>query len=67
MPPPKSSTGKKRTKRNTELINSSSGYRSMPTTPNQQRSASLSHSAQPNEESDSDTACGFDTNWKQTT
>lgn len=64
MPPPKSNSAKKRSKRNTELLNSTAGYRSMPTTPNQERHTSIS---QQNEESDSDTACGFDTNWKQAT
>lgn len=65
MPPPKASTGKKRPKRSTDLNNSAGGYRSMPTTPNQERSKSYIANSHQNEESDSDTACGFDNTWKQ--
>lgn len=66
MPPPKySSVKKRRAKRAAEYVNSTgrSGYRSVPTTPNQPR-AIHSLSEHPQTESDSDTACGFDSNWK---
>lgn len=67
MPPPKySSVKKRRAKRAAEYLNSTGriGHRSVPTTPNQSRSANIhSLSEHPQTESDSDTA-GFDSNWK---
>lgn len=67
MPPPKHHSSslhkKRRSKRQT-----ASGFRSVPTTPNQPR-ANLIHvtvSEHPKTESDSDSACGFDANWKDT-
>lgn len=68
-PPPKTGyTLKKRRhgapKRASEI--NSTGFRSMPTTPNQQRSVSIGIlSEHPKVESDSDSACGFDSNWKE--
>lgn len=66
MPPPKvGSIKKRRHKRSSEVT--TTGFRSVPTTPSQQRAHSMS--AQPigktNRESDSDSACGFDSNWKE--
>lgn len=67
MPPPKYNTVKKRrAKRAAEYLNphGRTGHRSVPTTPNQSRSANIhSLSEHPQTESDSDTA-GFDSNWK---
>lgn len=70
MPPPPKicSTMKKRrhgaSKRATDI--NSMGFRSVPTTPNQQRSNSIGIlSEHPKTESDSDSACGFDSNWKE--
>lgn len=69
MPPPKySSVKKRRAKRAAEYLNTTgrTGHRSVPTTPNQIRANTIhSLSEHPQTESDSDTACGFDSNWKE--
>lgn len=63
MPPPKDGSMKKRrSKRNADNEQISAGYSSMPATPNQLRSPIGSLSEQPSD-SDSDSACGFDSNW----
>lgn len=66
LPPKYSSVKKRRAKRAAEYLNSNdrSGYRSVPTTPNQPRAIIPALSEHPQTESDSDTACGFDSNWK---
>lgn len=59
MPPKFNSVKKRRAKRAAESV------RSVPTTPNQTRSTTIhSLSEHPQTESDSDTAAGFDSNWK---
>ena len=64
MPPPKvGSIKKRRAKRSADTI---SGFRSVPTTPNQQRANPIGPLCEhPKTESDSDSACGFDSNWKE--
>lgn len=64
MPPPKiGSVKKRRAKRSNN--NDATGFRSVPTTPNQQRANPIGPlSEHPRTESDSDSACGFDANWK---
>lgn len=68
MGPPKfNSVKKRRAKRAAEYLSTSTriGHRSVPTTPNQTRSAPIqSLSEHPQTESDSDGAAGFDSNWK---
>lgn len=68
MPPPKYSTVKKRrAKRAAEYFNSTGrmAHRSVPTTPNQTRSANIhSLSEHPKTESDDSDTAGFDSNWK---
>uniref|UniRef100_A0A1B0DRE0 Uncharacterized protein n=1 Tax=Phlebotomus papatasi TaxID=29031 RepID=A0A1B0DRE0_PHLPP len=75
MPPPKNggSSKKRRTRRHAEYSSvfpgavSVAGSQSMPTTPNQPRAPIhiLSEHPQGNSmgDSDSDSACGFDSNW----
>lgn len=68
MGPPKfNSVKKRRAKRAAEYLSTTTkiGHRSVPTTPNQTRSAPIqSLSEHPHTESDSDGAAGFDSNWK---
>lgn len=69
MGPPKfNSVKKRRAKRAAEYLSTTTtriGHRSVPTTPNQTRSAPIqSLSEHPQTESDSDGAAGFDSNWK---
>lgn len=63
MPPPKhhhsSLHKKRRSKRQT-----TSGFRSVPTTPNQPRANSIITVSEQTESAESDSACGFDSNWK---
>lgn len=65
MPPPKIGPVKKRRSKRAFDVNTG-GYRSVPTTPNQQRANSGVPTLleKPRNESDSDSACGFDSNWK---
>uniref|UniRef100_T1H0A9 Uncharacterized protein n=1 Tax=Megaselia scalaris TaxID=36166 RepID=T1H0A9_MEGSC len=66
MPPPKLTDPiqkKKRSKRGTSEVDNKSGYSSMPTTPNQPRSTSFGGNEMDCEQSDSDSACGFGSNW----
>lgn len=65
MPPPKIGPVKKRRSKRAFDVNTG-GYRSVPTTPNQQRANSGVPTLleNPRNESDSDSACGFDSNWK---
>lgn len=66
MPPPKNGAIKKRrSKRGTDFTNSTQSQnqsQSMPTTPNQPR-APIGVLTERIGDSDSDTACGFDSNW----
>lgn len=65
MPPPKlidPIQKKKRGKRSNNEVEKS-GYSSMPTTPNQLRSMSFGGIEMECEQSDSDSACGFGSNW----
>ncbi|XP_037045054.1 ankyrin repeat domain-containing protein SOWAHC isoform X3 [Bradysia coprophila] len=67
MPPPKIGPVKKRRSKRAFDVNTG-GYRSVPTTPNQQRAKSgvptLMENPNNQSESESDSACGFDSNWK---
>lgn len=67
MLPPKFNSVKKRKTRRNAAYNATTGrigHRSVPTTPNQARAATIhALSEHPQTESDSDTA-GFDSNWK---
>lgn len=66
MPPPKLTDPiqkKKRGKRSTTEADNKSGYSSMPTTPNQLRSTSFGGTEMECEQSDSDSAYGFGSNW----
>lgn len=61
MPPKFNSVKKRRAKRAAEYLNT---VRSVPTTPNQIRSTTIHSLSEHPTESDSDTAAGFDSNWK---
>lgn len=66
LPPKFNSVKKRRTRRNADYMATTGriGHRSVPTTPNQARAATIhALSEHPQTESDSDTA-GFDSNWK---
>lgn len=82
MPPPKMHGVKKQRSKRTTSERQDVGFRSVPTTPNQNRAYSMggggsgAGSGGPDQssmtggrmmtnESDSDSACGFDTNWKE--